>query len=445
MIRATDQYWTLDVAYDPDTGVGPPGEHQIAGIGSPEIARLLDLLRNCIGTAVRPLERGGPVVRLDVASERGVGRCLGVGGGRRFTHKPKIPPPLARGTPHVEVWGMKAAVFHRHGGPEVLRIEDVPDPEPGPGEVRIRVRAASLNHLDIWVRKGLPFELLMPHIGGSDMAGEVDLLGPGVHGVKLGTRVVVDPSLGYDWYSGVSQGPNLPQSELSILGEQTQGGFAEYAVVPVDNLLQVPDSVSFELAAAAGLVSVTAWHALMSRARLQPGEHVLVTGASGGVSTMAIQIAKLAGAKVSALTSVGNVERVRALGADVVYDRTEGDWARALWNDTDKQGVDVVLDSVGAALWKACVKALAPMGRLVTYGATTGPAAQADIRLLFWKQLSILGSTMGTPDEFRRVMKLVFEGRIEPPIYEVLPLVDIQRGHEILEGGGVFGKLVVTP
>lgn len=341
---------------------------------------------------------------------------------------------------------MKAAVFHKHGGPEVLRLEELPDPEPGPGEVRIRVRAAALNHLDLWVLRGLPIEISMPHIGGSDMAGEVDVLGPGVEGVRLGTRVVVDPSLGYDWYQGTPPGSDLPEPELKLLGEHTQGGFAEYAVVPVANLLQVPDAVSMEVAAAAGLVSVTAWHALMSRARLRPGEHVLLTGASGGVSTMAIQIAKLAGARVSALTSgTSNLQRVRELGADMAYDRTVGDWSRALWEDTGRRGVDVVLDSVGAALWNACLKALAPMGRLVTYGATTGPAATADIRLLFWKQLSILGSTMGTPEEFRRVMQLVFEGRLEPPIHSVFPLEEIQRAHQILEGGGVFGKLVVTP
>lgn len=341
---------------------------------------------------------------------------------------------------------MKAAVFSEHGEPDVLRLVELPIPDPGPGEVRIRVRAASLNHLDLWVRRGLPIEITMPHIGGSDMAGEVDAMGPGVDGITPGTRVVVDPSLGYDWYHGEPPGPNLPGPELKLLGEHTQGGFAEYAVVPAANLMEVPSSASFETAAAAGLVSVTAWHALMSRARLQAGEHVLVTGASGGVSTMAVQIAKLAGARVSALTSgEDNVRRVRDMGADVVYDRTDGDWTKALWLDTGRRGVDVVLDSVGAALWKSCVKALAPMGRLVTYGATTGPGGEADIRLLFWKQLSILGSTMGTPEEFRRVMRLVFEGRLEPKVHQVLPLEEIRRAHEILEAGGVFGKLVITP
>ena len=341
---------------------------------------------------------------------------------------------------------MRAAVFHEHGGPGVLRVEDLPVPEPGPGEVRIRVRAAALNHLDLWVRRGLPIELTMPHVGGSDMAGEVDAVGPGAEDVTVGTRVVVDPSLGYDWYDGSPSGPDLPSAHLRLLGEHVRGGLAEYAVVPAANLVQVPDDVEWEVAAAAGLVSVTAWHALMARACLRAGESVLITGGSGGVSTMAVQIARLAGARVHAVTSGrDNVARVEELGAHVVYDRHETDWGRAVWKDTGRRGVDVVLDSVGADIWPTCVRALAPMGRLVTYGATTGPAGEADIRVLFWKQLSILGSTMGTPAEFRRVMRLVFEGRIRPVIDEVLPLDEIRRAHERLEGGDVFGKLVVIP
>ena len=342
---------------------------------------------------------------------------------------------------------MKAAVFSEFGGPEVLKIQDVPVPEPGPGQVRIKVAASSMNHLDLWIRRGLPIQTPMPHIGGSDIAGTVDALGPGVVGTPLGARVVVDPSLDYDWYDGQDQGPAFERRPLRLLGEHTQGGFAEYAVVPAANLLEIPERFAMADAAAAGLVFVTAWHGLVTRAALRPGERVLITGASGGVSTAAIQIAKLTGAKVYAVTSgAANVERVQALGADVVYDRTRvEDFSREIWRDTDKKGVHVALDSVGEQVWPQCLKALGPRGRLVTYGATTGARGSTEIRVVFWKQLSILGSTMGTPADFRQVMRLIFQKRLKPVIHEILPLSAARRAHEMLEGGDVFGKLVLTP
>jgi len=342
---------------------------------------------------------------------------------------------------------MRAAIFSEFGPPGVVALRDVPVPEPGPGEVLVKVGAASMNHLDLWVRRGLPIETPMPHIGGSDIAGTVEALGPGVTGVETGTRVVVDPSLGYDWYSGQDRGPGFETRPLRLLGEHTQGGFAEYAAVPAANLLSLPDDVSFEDAAAAGLVFVTAWRGLMTRARLRAGERVLVTGASGGVSTAAIQIAKLAGATVYAVTSgPENVERVRALGADVVYDRKRvEDFSRELWRDTDKRGVHVALDSVGEAVWPHCLKALGVGGRLVCYGATTGARGSTELRVVFWKQLSILGTTMGSPWEFREVMRLVFAGRLRPIVHAVLPLEEAARGHEMLEAGGVFGKVVLVP
>jgi len=341
---------------------------------------------------------------------------------------------------------MKAAVFAEFGGPEVVHLDDVEVPEPGPGEVRIAVRAAAMNHLDLWVRRGLPMKIAMPHIGGSDLAGVVDSLGPGVANVYSGTRVVVDPSLEYEWYEGVSSGPSLPDREFRIIGEHTQGGFAEFCVVPAANLLEVPETVSFEIAAAASLVSVTAWRALMVRGGLRAGERVLITGASGGVSTIAIQMARLAGAELFAVTSgAENVERVRELGADVVYDREQVDWAKEVFKDTEKEGVDLVLDSVGEAAWPSCLKALGIKGRLVTFGATTGAAGATEIRLVFWKQLSILGSTMGNPEDFRNAMNLVFQGKVKPVIHSVLPLSEARRAHEMLEAGEVFGKLVLKP
>jgi NADPH:quinone reductase-like Zn-dependent oxidoreductase len=342
---------------------------------------------------------------------------------------------------------MRAAVFSEFGGPEVVRIREVPVPEPGPGEVLVKVEAASMNHLDLWVRRGLPIETPMPHIGGSDIAGTVGVLGPGVTGVPEGVRVVVDPSLDYDWYDGQDRGPGFRRRPMRLLGEHTQGGFAEYAVVPAANLLEIPEGFSSEAAAAAGLVSVTAWRGLIHRAGLRAGERVLITGGSGGVGTAAIQIAKMAGARVYVLTSgAKNVERARELGADVVYDRTRvEDFSREVWNDTHKKGVHVVFDAVGEAVWQQCLKALGVGGRLVTYGATTGARGSTEIRVVFWKQLSILGSTMGTPAEFREVMGLVFARRLRPVIHEVIPLDQAKRAHELLEGGGVFGKLVLVP
>ncbi len=342
---------------------------------------------------------------------------------------------------------MRAAVFSEFGGPEVVSVGSVPVPDPGPGEVRLKIEAASMNHLDLWIRRGLPIETPMPHIGGSDMAGTVDAVGPGAEDVPRGTRVVVDPSLNYRWYDAQGQGEAFEEAPFRILGEHTQGGFAEYAVVPAANLLQMPEHVSSEVAAAAGLVFVTAWRGLVTRARLRAGERVLVTGASGGVSTAAIQIAKLAGARVYAVTSgAENVRRVEELGADVVYDRTKvEDFSREIWRDTGKRGVNVAFDAVGEVVWPQCLKALGVQGRLVTYGATTGARGSTEIRVVFWKQLSILGSTMGSPREFREVMRLVFEGRLAPVIHEVLPLAEARKAHRMLEAGEVFGKLVLVP
>lgn len=340
---------------------------------------------------------------------------------------------------------MKAAVFHRNGGPEVLAVEEMPTPQPGPGEVRIRVAASSMNHLDLWMRRGLPFEIPMPHIGGSDIAGTVDKLGPGADPWWLGRRVVADPSLNYDWYR-LARLTGTRARPLEIIGEHTQGGFAEYAVAPVANLVGIPEDVTCEVAAAAALVGVTAWHGLMVRGGLRAGERVLVTGASGGVSTMAVQYARIAGAEVFAVTSSEeNVRRVHELGAHHVFDRTAGDWSRELFLATGRRGIDLCLDSVGAAIWPSLVRSLAVRGRLVTFGATTGATGKFDIRLLFWRQLSILGSTMGTPAEFRQAMNVVFAGRAAPPIHSHLPLDEVRGAHELLEAGGVFGKVVIQP
>ena len=303
-----------------------------------------------------------------------------------------------------------------------------------------------MNHLDLWVRRGLPIETPMPHIGGSDIAGVVDAVGPGAESVPLGVRVAVDPALGYEWYDGQGQGEAFEDVCMRIVGEHTQGGFAEYAVVPATSLIEIPDGFASTDAAAAGLVFVTAWRALINRGCLRAGERVLITGASGGVGTAAVQIAARAGAHVYAVA--GGPEKVRLvkeLGAHTVYDRHQVDFSREVWRATNKSGVHLVLDTVGEAVWANCLRALAPCGRLVTSGATTGSRGVTEIRLVFWKQLSILGSTMGSPTEYRQVMRQLVAGALRPVVHEVIPLNEIRRAHEMLEAGKVFGKLVIVP
>lgn len=341
---------------------------------------------------------------------------------------------------------MIAALFRTHGDPGVIQLQEVATPEPGPGEVRVRVHATALNHLDLWVRRGLPVAIPLPHIGGSDIAGVVESLGPGVTGVEPGTRVVVDPSVGYDWYDGVDRGPSLDAPEFRILGEHLPGGMAEQVVVPAANLVEIPPHVSFETAAAASLNAVTAWRAVFSRGRVGVGDRVLVTGGSGGVATLAIQMAARAGARVYAVTSgPENVSRVRDLGARVVVDRLDTDAPRAIWQETGKRGVDVIVDSVGGEQWNQWLRTLAPGGRLVCYGATAGPRVEVDLRLLFWKQAELLGTTMGTPREYREAMGLVFDGTVSPVVHTVLPLAEARRAHELLEAGEIFGKVVLRP
>ena len=341
---------------------------------------------------------------------------------------------------------MRAAVFSTYGGPEVVGIEEVDSPMPGPEEVRIEVRAVAMNHLDLWARRGLPFEIPMPHIGGSDLAGVVDMVGPYVDESVLGSRVVVNPSLNYDWYESRDAGLSASKRPFQILGEHTQGGMAEYCVVPFHNLMNIPEKVSFEVAAAAPVAYVTAWHALVGRGRLCPGERILITGASGGVSTAAVQISKLMAASVYAVTKGSQmVDRVKALGADYVYDRELEDFSQELWKDTGKRGVNVALDSVGEPMWEGCVRSMAQGGRLLVFGGTGGSVVTSDVRSIFWKQLSILGCTMGTQKEFEEVMQLVFDGKLKPEIYDIMPLDQIRRAHSLLEAGEIFGKLVLIP
>ena len=341
---------------------------------------------------------------------------------------------------------MRACLFRSHGGPDVLRLEEVPRPVPGPGEILVEARAAALNHLDLWVRRGLPLGPALPHVGGADVAGVVAEVGEGVTGWSGGERVVINPTLWCGECRECRRGEESMCATVRILGEHTSGGFAEYVAVPARNAYRLPDSIPFETAAALPVSYQTAWRALLSRARLRAGEEVLVLGASGATAIAAIQIARLAGARVLAVTSgATNVGRVRALGAHVVYDRAEVDFSREVWRETGKRGVDVVVENVGQATWKQSLRSLARGGRLVTYGATTGPDGATDLRVLFWRQLEIIGSTMASRGEFEEMLRVALRGELVPVIDSVVPLDRLAEAQARLEAGDHFGKIIVTP
>ncbi len=339
---------------------------------------------------------------------------------------------------------MHAALFHEFGGPEVVRYEETPTPEPGPGAVLVEVRAAAMNHLDLWARRGL-IETPMPHIGGSDFAGIVraaDALG----GIEVGARVVVNPVTSCGRCRECLRGEISLCTHMRVIGEHSDGGFAEFAVVPASAVSPIPDDVDFETAAALPVSYQTAWRAIVSRAAVRPGEDVLVLGASGGTAIATIQIAILAGATVHAVTSgPANVERVRQLGVEHVYDRDQVDFSRAVFERTGRRGVDVVVENVGSATWAGSVRALAPGGRLVTYGATSGYQAEIDLRRLFWRQLQLIGTTLANRSEFDEMLRVAWSGRIRPVIDSVMPLADARLAHERLEAGDHFGKILLVP
>lgn len=340
---------------------------------------------------------------------------------------------------------MKAVIFHEHGGPEVLRYEEVPDPQPGPGEVLVRVKATSVNFLDIWVRRGIP-GIKLPHIAGSDVAGVIEQVGEGVTEVKPGQRVVVNPNFSCGKCEYCLQGEDSLCIHYKILGEQVDGGYAELVKVPAKNAIPLPEHVPFEEAAAATLTFMTAWRMLITRGGLRPGEDVLILGAGGGVGTAAVQIAKLVGARVFATASTEEkLERLRELGADVLINYKEVEFDKEVRRLTEKRGVDMVVDCVGAETWVKSLRSLAKNGRLVTCGATTGPNPQTDIRYIFWNQLKIIGSTMASTKELLDVLKLLWAGKLKPVIYRVMPLHEAAEAQRLLEERRVFGKVVLVP
>lgn len=342
---------------------------------------------------------------------------------------------------------MKALCFYEHGGPEVIRYADVPAPEPAPGQVIIEVRACALNHLDIWVRRGWPgLDLKMPFWGGSDVSGVIAELGKGINDWKTGQRVVADPGVNTIEDEFTRRGQHSMSPGYHILGENRPGGLAQYVAVPAGNLLTVPDHVDFPEAAAPLLVTLTAWRMLMHRGGLRAGESVLVVGAGGGVNTMVAQIAKLAGAEVYVVASdAKKSEKAKKLGADVVINRSEKDWGREIHRLTDKRGVDLVVDNVGAATINTSMKAVARGGRIVVIGNTSGPHAEIDIRYIFSKQISLIGSTMGTHQDFRDVTALLWQNKLMPVIDRVMPLSEGAEAFSIMENSDQFGKIVLVP
>ncbi len=342
---------------------------------------------------------------------------------------------------------MKAVAIRAHGGPEVVRVEDLPDPSAGPGKAVVKVRAAALNHLDIWVRRGWPgLKLAFPHVLGSDVAGVVESVGPGVTAVKPGDEVVVNPSLGCGRCERCLSGQENLCRTFAILGEHVSGGQAERLAVDVRNLLPKPANLSFDQAAAVPLTFMTAWHALVARAQVKLGETVLVHAAGSGVGVAAVQIAKLIGAQVIATAgSDAKLEKAKALGADHVVNYESQDFALEVKKLTEGRGVEVVFEHVGKKTWEKSILAAGIGGRIVTIGATTGHDPLTDLRHVFFRQLSILGSTMGTAGELAQVLRFVSEGKLRPVVDRVLPLADAMKGQALLAERAQFGKIVLVP
>ena len=340
---------------------------------------------------------------------------------------------------------MKAVRIHQFGGPEVLTYEDVTDPQPRKDEVLVRVRACALNHLDIWVRKGLP-GVKLPHILGSDIAGEVVEVGEYISGFKTGERVLLAPMHFCGRCAKCVAGLQNQCREFTVLGNAVDGGNCALIAVPAANVIPIPDNIDFNHAASVPLVFLTAWHMLVGRAGVRPGQTVLVLGASSGVGIAAIRVAKLFSCRV--ITTAGDeskLEKARLLGADFGINHYQQKISEEVRKITNKEGVDIVVEHVGAATWDESFKSLKPNGTLVTCGATTGPNVGIDLRFLYSRQLTLLGSYMGTMGELHEVLAHVFAGRLKPVVDRVFPLKELRAAHEYLEKSAMFGKIVVNP
>jgi zinc-binding alcohol dehydrogenase/oxidoreductase len=333
---------------------------------------------------------------------------------------------------------MHAVVLRELGGPEHLRLETVPDPQPGPGEVVVCLRAAALNHRDVWIRKGLYAGIKLPIIVGSDGAGTVSAVGPNSDPKLIGREVIINPGL--DW--GDDERAQSPH--FRILGLPDDGTYAEFVKVPASSVFPKPAGWSWEEAAALPLAGLTAYRAVVTRARVGPNDRVLVTGVGGGVSQFAVQIAKARGARV-VVTSGSDDKLIRAkkLGTDGGVNYRAGDWGKEVVKLLGGDGPDVVIDSVGGETFGKAVEIARPGGRIVTYGATTGPVPQLEVRRIFWKQLNLLGTTMGTPKEFAAMLELFTGKSLRPMVDVVFPLADAAAAHRRMEEAAQFGKIVL--
>ena len=342
---------------------------------------------------------------------------------------------------------MKAVIFSQHGDPAVLEYTDRPNPTISANEVLVEVKSCALNHLDVWVRGGLPgIEVPLPHILGNDIAGVVREVGALVSWVKTGDEVMLQPGVSCGHCAECLAGRDNLCREYDMLGYRRDGGYAQFVAAPAVNVIPKPANLAWEEAAALPLVTVTAWHMLVTRAAVQPGEDVLIQAAGSGVGSIGIQIAKLRGARVIATASSDEkLAKAKELGADEVVNYTNADWPREIKRLTNKKGVDVVFEHTGAATWPGSIASLKNNGRLVTCGATGGFAAQTDIRQIFYRHLTILGSFMGSKSELLEAMKFVERGAIRAVVDRTLPLAEARRAHELMEDRAQFGKLVLVP
>ena len=342
---------------------------------------------------------------------------------------------------------MKAAIFRQHGGPEVLEYANVPEPRIRASEVLVEVKACALNHLDIFVRGGLPgIDIPLPHILGNDIAGIVREVGELVTWIKPGAEVMVQPGVSCGHCDACLSGQDNLCREYDIIGYRRDGGYAEFVAVPGVNIIPKPAQLSWEEAAALPLVTVTSWHMLVTRAKVQPGEDVLVHAAGSGVGSIAIQIAKLRGARViTTASSDEKLAKARELGADQTINYTRDDWPKEVRRLTDRKGVDVVVEHTGAATWPGSISSLKNDGRLVTCGATSGYDARTDLRQVFYRHLTLLGSFMGSKAELLEAMKFVAQGKIRAVVDRVLPLSEARQAHELIEERAQFGKIVLKP
>lgn len=340
---------------------------------------------------------------------------------------------------------MKAIRIHEFGGPEVLKYEDIPDPELRKDYVLVRIRACALNHLDLWVRKGLP-GVKLPHILGSDIAGEVVDCGEYISDLKPGTRVLLSPMLFCGHCEQCNSGRQNFCPQFAVLGNNAEGGNCELIAVPRASVIPIPDALGFVEAASVPLVFLTVWHMLVGNARLRAGQTVLVLGAGSGVGSAAIQVCKMLGASVIATAGdERKLAKARELGADHAIDHYKQKTSEEVKRITAKRGVDIVFEHVGVATWAESIKSLKYGGTLVTCGATTGYDASLDLRVLFARQLSFHGSYMGGMGELHEVLKHVFAGKLKPVVDQTFPLSETRAAHEYLAGGEQFGKVVVTP